>query len=54
MAIRAVCNSVIEIIDDCCSNFKGGGFLNNFLFCFVFLLLTLSHQQKYLLVLPQN
>lgn len=52
MAIKAVCNSIIEIIDDtAAASSEGLGFLECF---FVSLLLPLSHQPKYLLVLPQN
>lgn len=54
MAIKAVCNSIIEIIDELLQHpQRGWGFFLIF-FLFVFLLLPLSHQPKYLLVLPQN
>lgn len=32
MAIKTVCNSIIEIINDCCSNLKGAGLFEFFFF----------------------
>lgn len=50
MAIKAVCNSIIEIRDDCCSILKGAGaFFSRFLFSYYLpFLVSLNNCWSYL------